>query len=101
MRHKRGELTLSILAVSHFTPFLPPPSHLDFYCRLGGQRGAGIRGTAPIHIPYTSPSNLTMHLSKMPRSLYQNSPRLHIKQQPHASNLMANCCQRTVTAYCQ
>jgi hypothetical protein len=45
LRHKRGELTMSIPLVSRFTPYLPP--HLpDYFCR--GQRGEAIRGTAPI-----------------------------------------------------
>ena len=47
MRHKRGELTMSIPSVSRLTPFYHPPPHIpDYLCRC--QRGEAIRGTATI-----------------------------------------------------
>jgi hypothetical protein len=31
LRHKRGELTMSIPFISRFTPFLPPTSHTELF----------------------------------------------------------------------
>jgi hypothetical protein len=85
LRHKRGELTMTIPSVSRFTPFLTPrltsriisaevnsgklSEELHQYVIYDNKSSVGlqrIKLDGPPAKTYTPPSSLTVHLSKIP-----------------------------------